>query len=61
MVQYPTFVEFMTLDERELIEPVHKISQTEKIVAVQNDVDSHKFVFVATQANVYLYDCDGLL
>lgn len=61
MVRYENFVEFVSLEERELMEPIHKISQTEPIVSIQNDVDMHRFMFVATTSNIHLYDCDGLL
>lgn len=61
MVRYLNFVEFVSLEERELMEPIHKISQTEPILSIQNDVDISRFMYVATAKNIHLYDCDGLL
>ena len=34
MIQYPKFVEFMSLDEKELMEPIYKISQNDPIVSI---------------------------
>lgn len=61
LVQYSTFVEFVTLENKELVEPIHKISQTEVLEHVQHDIDNPKNLFVQTASNIYYYSCDGLM
>ena len=46
LIQYKTFVEFLQIDNKELVESIYKISQTERIISIQHDVDQHKFVFI---------------
>ena len=60
-VQYDHHIEYILFDQAQILETVSKVSLKERIINVSQDVAYTKFVFVQTENQIYLYDCDALL
>lgn len=61
MVQYEKILEFFEFEGRNHLQTTSKIALSEKILSVQQDLLHNRFLYVQTESQVYLYDCDAVL
>ena len=61
LVQYENLIEFVQFDRQELINTQFKIALTDPIRGAQPEIQVQRYLFVQTDSQILLYDCDGLL
>lgn len=61
LVQYENILEFFEFEGKSHLQTSSKIALSEKIHSVQQDLMHTRFLYVQTESQVYLYDCDAVL
>ena len=61
MVTYSNYVEYIQFDNYDVLDTISKISINKPIRDIQQDVTHQRFLFVQTDTQINIYDCDGII
>jgi hypothetical protein len=61
LVQHRNSIEFVEFSSKKVLDTQMHIQLIDEIKFVSSDPSNMRILFVATENNLYMYDCDGVL